>query len=380
MYPGAAPRGKRVACAGRARVGVGGAVGVDNMGKIVFVLGAGFTRAFLPGAPLLTDDYGGADLARRLQGYPHARRILLQEMARHGDGRLNIEHLLTRLDGGMPYDPDREAAAEVALLAAELMQALVRRIEGAKGGTLHRAELMAFARRCLRDRATCVTFNYDDILDRALYEAGGEPVGASEHRWHPDTGYGFVCPSAAALVHAGAVRTTPAPILLLKLHGSLNWRLKLGAPASSAVDAVVHHEEWSADPPRPHGITPEHVERHLAPGRVIAAPLLTTTAVAERPILGRLWTLAYRALAEAERVVFLGYSLPPADLAAAFLFQEACGDLRPAQLQVVTLAPSEALRCGARAAYRRVFPHLPDAQFVFQDARDWTRTWSGGVL
>jgi len=352
-----------------------GRVGVT--GRTVVVLGAGFTRAFLPRAPLLTDDYGAADLARRLQGYPHARRILLQELARNGDGRLNIERLLTRLEGGMPYDPDCDATAEVGLLAAELMQALVRRIEGAKSGTLHREELLSFAQRCLRDGITCVTFNYDDILDRALYDAARDPSATEESRWHPDTGYGFVCPSSATCVHAGAVRTTPTPLLLLKLHGSLNWRLKLGAQPSSAMEALVHHEDWSGDPPRPGGAGQEHVERHLAPGRFIVPPLLAKTAVAERPVLGRLWTLAYQALGQAERVIFLGYSLPPADIAAASLFREACGDLRPARLQVVNLASSEELRREVRAAYRQVFPDLPDAQFVFQDARDWARAWRG---
>ena len=349
-------------------------------GKTVFVLGAGFTRAFLPRAPLLTDDYGGADLARRLQGYPHARRILLQELARNGDGRLNIERLLTRLDGGMPYDPDRDATAEVGLLAAELMQALVRRIEGAKSGTLYREELLAFAQRCLQDGITCVTFNYDDILDGALYDAGRVPNATAESGWHPDTGYGFVCPSSATCVHAGTVRTTPTPLLLLKLHGSLNWRLKLGAQPSSALDALVHHEDWSVDPSRAGGVAQEHVERHLASGRFIVAPLLAKTAIAERPILGRLWALAYQTLGQAERVVFLGYSLPPADVAAAFLFREACGDLRPAQLQVVNLASSEEVRREVRAAYRQVFPDLPDAQFVFQDARDWARAWRGHAV
>jgi hypothetical protein len=350
---------------------------VGVTGKTVFVLGAGFTRAFLPRAPLLTDDYGAADLVRRLQGYPNARRILLQELARNGDGRLNIERLLTRLDGGMPYDADCDATAEVGLLAAELMQALVRRIESAKSGTVHREELLSFAQRCLRDGITCVTFNYDDILDGALYDAGRVPNATAESGWHPDTGYGFVCPSSATCVHAGAVRTTPSPLLLLKLHGSLNWRLKLGAQPSGVVDALVHHEDWSVDPSREGGAVRERIERHLAPGRFIAAPLLAKTAVAERPVLGRLWALAYQALGQAERVIFLGYSLPPADVAAAFLFREACGDLRPAQLQVVNLASSEELRREVRAAYRQVFPDLPDAQFVFQDARDWARAWSG---
>ena len=257
-------------------------------GKTVFVLGAGFTRAFLPRAPLLTDDYGGTDLARRLQGYPHARRILLRELERNGDGRLNIERLLTRLDGGMPYDPDRDATAEVALLAAELMQALVRRIEGAQSGTLHREDLLAFAQRCLQDGTTCVTFNYDDVLDRALYEAGRGTPFAAESRWHPDTGYGFVCPSSATCVHAGTVETAPASLLLLKLHGSLNWRLTLRAQSSFTMDALVHHEDWSGDPSRAGGTAQERVERHLAPGRFIAPPLLAKTAVAERPILGRL--------------------------------------------------------------------------------------------
>lgn len=346
---------------------------MGTIGTTVFVLGAGFTRAFLPRAPLRTDDYGGADLVRRLQGYPHARRILLQELRRTGDGTLNIERLLTRLDGGMPYDSDREATAEIGLLAAELMQALVRRIEGAKSGTLHREELLSFAEGCLQGGITCVTFNCDDILDRALYEASR----TAQSRWHPDAGYGFVCPSSATCVHAGALRITPTPLLLLKLHGSLNWRLKLGASSSATLDALVHHEDWSADSSPAAGVAPEQVERHLAPGRFIAPPLLVKTSVAERPILGRLWALAYRTLEQAERVVFLGYSMPPADVAAAFLFRDACGDLRPPRVQVVNLAPSEAQRCEVRAAYRQVFPDLPDAQFVFQDARDWVRDWRG---
>jgi hypothetical protein len=277
----------------------------------------------------------------------------------------------------MPYDPDREATAEVGLLAAELMRAFARRIEAAKRGALHREELLAFAQRCLHDEVTCITFNCDDILDRALYDAGRHAGAAPENRWHPDMGYGFVCPASATCVHVGTLRTTPTPLLLLKLHGSLNWRLKLGAQPASVVDALVHHEDWSVDSPPAGGVVQEYVERHLAPGRFIVPPLLAKTAVAERPVLGRLWSLAYQTLGQAERVVFIGYSLPPADVAAAFLFREACGDLRPAQLQVVNLAASEEARREVRAAYRQVFPDLPDAQFAFQDARDWARAWSG---
>lgn len=355
---------------------------MGNTGKTVFVLGAGFTRAFLPRAPLLTDDYGAAEIARRLQGFPHARRILLQELTRTGDGRLNIERLLTRLEGGMPYDRDRDATAEVRLLAAELMRAFVRRIESAKSGPLHRDDLHRFAARCLRGGITCVTFNYDDVLDRALYEVGCDSSRAAESRWHPDTGYGFVCRSSATCVHAGPVRTAPTPLLLLKLHGSLNWRLKLGAPRSPTIDFLVHHEDWYVEPSAgglDRGLEQEHVARHLAPDRVLVPPVLARTAVAEPPILERLWSIASQELEQAGRVIFVGYSLPPADVAAGFLFREACGDLRPTQVEVVDNPPSEDARRDLRAAYRQVFPDLPDAQFVFQDARAWLNAWCGGA-
>jgi hypothetical protein len=344
-------------------------------GKTVFVLGAGFTRAFLPRAPLLTDDYAGADLARRLGGFPRARRILLQELERNGDGMLNVERLLTRLDRGMPYDPDRGATAELALLGAELMQALVRRIECARKGTLYRDDLLAFARRCIRDAVACVTFNYDDVLDRALCEAALDPDREPRELWHPDVGYGFVCPSSATCVHAAEVRTTPSRIPLLKLHGSLNWRLKLGAKPPYTIDALVHHEDWSAAAPPQGDVDWEHVERHLAPGPFLVPPILAPSGLAAQPILGRLWSLAYRELEQAERVVFLGCSLPPAGLAASFLFQEACEHLRPSQVQVVNLAKSEEDRRDLRAAYRQVFPGIVDERFDFQGAREWSREW-----
>ena len=342
-------------------------------GKTVLVLGAGFTRAFLPQAPLLTDDYGGADLARRLQGFPHARRFVLQEMERNGSGRLNVERLLARLAAGMPYDADRGTTPELSLLAAELLRALVRRIQGSMSGPMYRDDLLAFARRCVQDGVACLTFNYDDVLDRALLEASADLD--LEGRWHPDVGYGFVFASSAAVVHAATVRTDACRAPLLKLHGSLNWRLRLGAHPPYTIDALAHHEDWSATA-TPTDADRTRIELHLTPDPFLVPPVLAPADLATQPILGRLWSLAYRALEQAERVVFLGYSLPPAGLAASFLFREACGHLRPAQIQVVNLAADEEERRNLRASYRHVFPAIPDDRFDFQGARDWARAWS----
>ena len=49
----------------------------------VFVLGAGFTRAFLPQALLLIDDYGADSILSQFDNLPHIKRIVDLEKALH---------------------------------------------------------------------------------------------------------------------------------------------------------------------------------------------------------------------------------------------------------------------------------------------------------
>ena len=71
--------------------------------KTVFVLGAGFTKAFLPDAPLLVDNYNLRSLLPKYKHFDLARRIIGLELEESRIGKVNIERLLTRLDG-LPYD------------------------------------------------------------------------------------------------------------------------------------------------------------------------------------------------------------------------------------------------------------------------------------
>jgi hypothetical protein len=141
--------------------------------RTVFVLGAGFTKAFLPQAPLLTDDYDGDLLAARFKGFPHARRVLDLERSRNANGQINIERLMTRLDGGMPYDFEHGASEELSLLLSEIKSVFRNRLEKAKSGLCHADEMAALARYCVDNAITCITFNYDDVFDRALWDVKG---------------------------------------------------------------------------------------------------------------------------------------------------------------------------------------------------------------
>ena len=130
----------------------------------VVVTGAGFTRAMVPGAPLLVDDFNNDVLEDKVRGLPYASRLLDWERSLHPSGHIDIERLMTRLDALMPYDYAESAgnaANEYGLLLSELKRAFLDRLHEARKGDVHREELKRFANYCEANGCCCITFNYD---------------------------------------------------------------------------------------------------------------------------------------------------------------------------------------------------------------------------
>jgi hypothetical protein len=159
--------------------------------RTAYVLGAGFTKSFAPAAPLLIDDYCDDALKEKFGRLEHANEILQREL-RDYDGKVNLERLMTRLEGGMPYDWRTGAHAELALLLAEVKERFKSRLDKAKID--HEEDLKRFATHCRRNHIDCITFNYDDFLDKAICDYGAPDA----EWWDPNWGYGFFCESAAA--------------------------------------------------------------------------------------------------------------------------------------------------------------------------------------
>ncbi len=341
--------------------------------KTVFVLGAGFTHAFFPKAPLLTDDYDG-ELLVKFDKLPHARRILELEQSKNPEGKINIERLLTRLDGKMPYDFKSSVQEELAVLLTELKLAFMRRLEQAKDEKSHIDELRSLAHYCIDKGINCLTFNYDDFFDQSLWETHkihGEIAGSNPY-WHPDGGYGFFCKPSTDCICAGHAFMDQTAMFLLKLHGSVNWRIRRGAASPYKVDDIIHDESW-LQPPLPSSLGNDKnlINLHMEPVPFIVPPVLMKSALTKEPILQVVWSRAYEALAQAERVVFIGYSLPVTDIASGFLFGEALQHLNPSQIKVVILPKNEKGEREVKEAYRNVFPKIPDNQFEFRDALEW---------
>ena len=328
----------------------------------VFVTGAGFTRAVVLGAPLLIDDFDNDGLVETVRGLPRASRLLEWERNQHPQGFVDIERLMTRLDELMPYDHGHNAVDEFAFLLAELKRAFLARLSGARQGELARGDIAAFASHCAAHTATCITFNYDDFLDEALAATG---------TWNPHWGYGFFCRSSLDAVATYEDAPAASRLLLLKLHGSVNWWPRLGYAEPFVLDAVTHHHRWATNPP--HFYPSSLVARHLETTPVIVPPVLSKSTLVAQPVLRLVWSLAFHALATADSVTFVGYSFPPTDMAARTLFSEALRDLPRGELQVVGLSDDKSEQAILKARYRSVLGEIPDDAFRFDGALEWIR-------
>jgi hypothetical protein len=151
-----------------------------------------------------------------------------------------------------------------------------------------------------------ITFNYDLIVDRPLLERG-----ISKRKMYFDR--------IGACESDGTKRAQgekfPHP-LLLKLHGSLNWRCTrtyFNQIISGSVDRNERIPIWTNDTKCP---APDDEESPLI------IPPVPNKPITKASIFQMLWTTALEYLHEARRIVIVGYSCPSTDVLAQSMFSQ----------------------------------------------------------
>jgi hypothetical protein len=344
----------------------------------VFVLGAGFTKAFIPQSPLLIDDFGLEDLWRSLpeHSFSHARRILRAELDACGNGKANLERLMTRLSGGMPYDRKHRAEPELRWLIQRVTQLFLQKLEQTYNPQPESWKtLAAFASDCLARGHICITFNYDLLMEEWLAKVSRSGWGSGS--WNPYSGYGFFCKGSHEWIGINYWDDQPPTMTLIKLHGSLNWRVRLLQQEPYMPGDIVHHS------PSVHRIQRAYQKQGdvdqsgflLEENPFIVPPVLTKAELAGQPILALLWANAYKALCSASEVIFIGYSMPMTDVGGGFLFRESLGHLDQAtQIKVVSFAqPGDEgeQKANLCRSYKSVFPKFEDARIDLGGAVRW---------
>lgn len=151
-----------------------------------------------------------------------------------------------------------------------------------------------------------ITFNYDVIIDRILLERGW-----SRQRIYFDR----IASREADGTRRNTTDAFPDP-LLLKLHGSLNWRCTK-KNFENIITGKTHPTEkipvWIDDSRLP---TPHDNESPLI------IPPIPNKPITSSPIFRHLWTKAFEYLHSAKKIVIVGYSCPNTDVMARSIFSQ----------------------------------------------------------
>jgi NAD-dependent SIR2 family protein deacetylase len=164
------------------------------------------------------------------------------------------------------------------------------------------------AREALQN-TTFVSLNYDILIDNALL--------AQYPDIHLDYGISFANFEGQSAEMNGWHSTLPyKSIALFKLHGSLNW---LYCPACRAIELTPMEKRIAKYRTAPGSCVCRNCDGPSVP--VIIPP--TFFKAFGNLYLREVWHKAERAVADADRIIFCGYSFPDADVHVRYLLKKA---------------------------------------------------------
>lgn len=187
------------------------------------------------------------------------------------------------------------------------------------------------------DRVDVITFNHDLVIENEIFRRA-----QLRGRWCIDHSYDtfssgrtfLQTPGQPLFPRHGQVACDQArPIVIHKMHGSLNWYVRIraseptpgvltgrstGGPPDVMISAVRSVREIRRVRMRPTGAGRQ--SWYVWP--VIVPPIYAKQTLIQS-FMPSVWTDARSALDNCDRLLFFGYSLPPADIEAEKLFQRA---------------------------------------------------------
>ncbi len=308
----------------------------------VVVLGAGFSKAVNDLFP--TTDELGEKVRSRLRENTGSFPAHVFD-----DGR--FEEWLSYIAELQPHHDDRwtlEAKALGIRVTEQVQQILVDAQRSALVTHPHEWFYQLLALMHVR-RATIITFNYDTLIECGV-ETMRLPAPSSNWQGVPraireeDILGGLpksAVPTPPQDIHRGPFDLLVVPGLadmgwaatfqLLKLHGSLSWYWLPNSGSSSSLRRWRlpgnFGDVWSDDEESQRRELPRH-EAFVVP------PSMLKGAHLQEPVARELWHRAASAMAKAERVVLIGYSMPIADQSFSGLLTEGLGS-RTVRVEVV---------------------------------------------
>jgi len=294
--------------------------------RIVFFIGAGFTKAVVDTAPTGTEflikAFNPEGPFIRDERVKNVKKFIESTYYPLNGIYPNIEDILSLIDYVIQK---KEALSKYSLedvitvrndLICLIGEVIKSSIENSQGKKRLSRDFIEKISNLLKNGAkiSIITTNYDVIIDNALLEIKqscnyGVRLRYNIHRdtnraktnSRPKKSMDYSFSDSRGEINKG-------DIPLLKIHGSLNW---FYCPKCDEVDITIGKKEATeliADQSKFLCANP-YCTSNYEP--LIVAP--TMLKVYDNTFLQKLWALSENTISEANRLVFIGYSLPEAD-------------------------------------------------------------------
>lgn len=289
----------------------------------VLILGSGFSKAIFPVMPLVGDLSGCLKDIEALRQEPYASmasepELLLSHLALSQPWRTTSEGLSDR---ALFVQAQTRLADYIAKCEAEAFQASA-------------PEWADTLLRMLHGSPTpVITLNYDTVVERLLWRSFPRgPDSANPPREH----HLYDLPLTPIWARAGnaLLDTKVETFHLIKLHGSINWFYSgpEGYPGEQVYCRAVNTNSPSQDHRGRDGASPgiECLCSDKIP--LIIPPIAEKSGFYGNQTIRALWMAARTALARADEVLCVGYSLPATDLTMRLFLQSVA---RPRRVVIV---------------------------------------------
>ena len=298
----------------------------------VFIIGAGFSK-WISSQMLTADELG----KKVVENFKSKESLIPEEYITN-----LFESWLTRLADEQPYNSQDEVLSRKSLFlqianeVATVMEQQVTSITASDNWICY--NLVKLIRILHANRSKVISYNYDTLIEHSVDRIG--PLDISD--WESPVTYLDVVGFLPKLV--GCEYTSYSNTFeILKLHGSIDcwWvpndnvgdtivRLHyFGEPNPSFLESSrysnsFHYSTGEQQPQFVNKLTVEQVRNKYVPGkeRLIVPPITGKSAFYSNPIMRQIWNQARKAIASADEIHLVGYSLPSADVSSIGLLRE----------------------------------------------------------
>lgn len=327
----------------------------------VYFLGAGATRADFPDAPLGDDLLHAILCSERPDSglFGFLSSVFDNDLiSRKGSRSLRprLDDVFTLLDANIAGRAPSPAGYPYQAIL-DVRRSLIARIAAVLDTALGNEEgksARRFSRAIEGRNAVIVSTNYDIVMDNVLVNGDSIDYGVTvRSALFP----GDIPPGQTRMTYVArrlTLKPRPTPISsstpLLKLHGSLNW---LYCARCDELDVTLRRKGASIILTDPSLGRCTMTSCTCDYDTILVGPSLEQRY--ENRILRETWSLAEQVLANAQRLVVIGYSLPEADyLIRAMLARRFAK--RSEGVLVVSLEENSQAREQLANRYRRLFP------------------------